>query len=200
MKKLLLLILACSILLCWTNLAFSLPLQLDISDGTYDTATKTIFASGDQFTLYALIDSTKENKFNPNDEFYISAALVPDPNAQPGTDPGSFKFGSETIDVNSDMIYGTPAGLPTHGIFDTDYWESDPFMIKPANTAAAYNSQDNPGGLVPDSNGDLYYVPFVVDTSDLALGYTIHFDLYNKNPDGTVNKNAPFSHDHRFSR
>jgi len=85
-----------------------------------------------------------------------------------------------------------------YGIFDT-YFEEFGFKFNSANTTVSYNSQGNPGGLQISSSGTMYYALFNVDTSNLANGYSIHFDLYNttKDKDGNVivDINAPFSHD-----
>lgn len=185
-------------------------LQLDIGGGVYDTTTETIVATTDPFTLYALLVPDADNTLG--DTYYVSAAITPAV-ASPA-DLGSFVFNGTTINVTSDMIYGTPpieiyggdqhqdpGDLPGHGIYETYFVEFE-FQFDPANNADIYNSQDNPGGLDLLSDGGLYYQAFSVDTSGLADGYVVHFDLYNtllamrSTTDLDVRNNfAPFSHD-----
>jgi len=187
--------------------ALAVPnLQLDIQGGTYDTSTETIVASGDVFTLYALLKDSSDLA----DTFMISAALMPKTAA--GVDAGSFVFDGTTVNVTSGMVYGNPpieqvaslqgfdAGdLEPHGIFDT-YFKEFSFKFDPNVTVPSYDTQDG-----SSANGDLYRKAFVVDLSGLADGYNIHFDLYNtkiidpttKKPytDVDVDDVAPFSHD-----
>jgi hypothetical protein len=121
---------------------------------------------------------------------------------------GSFTFAGNTVNVTNDMIYGVPPAetfmaldpgdLAKHGMYPT-YFIEIPFAFTAGNTASAYNSQDNPGGPTPDPLGTLYFASFAVDTTNLAAGYGIHFDLYNTitRLGGDVDRRlfAPFSHD-----
>lgn len=184
-----------------TTQALALPaLQLDVSNGTYDAATESIFADSNAFTLYALLsDPDLLDK-----DFSLAVSVVPDNGEIPG-EYGSFVLGTETINVTDSMTYGTPTSengkkkLPKHDLFDAWYYEFL-FKFSPDNTATAYNTQDNPGGFQESSAQEniLYYVAFNVDTSGLASGTTTHFDLYtffeNENEKIELVK-APFSHD-----
>ena len=63
-----------------------------------------------------------------------------------------------------------------------------------------YDTQYHPGtGPADNPYGSMYYMPFLVDTANLADGYAIHFDLYNESVrcggDIDIDKFAPFSHD-----
>ena len=184
-------------------------LQLDIAGGTYDTTTETIVASGNPFTLYALLIEDSKNKVG--DTYYISAALAP--KTKSPDDYGSFTFNGDTIDVTGDMIYGVPpvetygsafwdsGDLQRHGIFST-YFKEFEFKFDAANKAIPYNTQDNAGdGPTPSANGTMYYASFTVDTSGLDPEYLIHFDLYNtylascRDVDICKSCFAPFSHD-----
>lgn len=191
-----------SLILLSGSSAFAIPtLQLDITRGTYNTGDETIYAQSNPFTLVALLNDPAFL----GDTFYISAALMPQ--TAVGEDLGSFTFSGATVEVTGDMTYGTPPietvltsdphDLQSHGIFDT-YFAEFAFTF-PANKTIAYNSMDNPGGISPDILGTMYYALFVVDTSLLAYGYNIHFDLYSKTTDQDGNVvigiNAPFSHD-----
>ena len=181
--------------LFFSTSAYSLPLlQLDVSDGTYDDATETVFSVGDSFTLYTLLNDSN-NKAGLDDTYYVTASLVPQ--WETDGDYGSFVFDGETVDVTDSMTYGTPPGLQTHSIFPTFYWENE-FTFDPANTTAEYNSQDDPGALDP-SGTDLYYAAFDVDLSNFAPPageeWSIHFDLYTKDANGDADYTAPFSHD-----
>jgi hypothetical protein len=184
-------------LVCGAAPALALPtLQLDIENGIWVESDETVYATTNPFTLYALLDEPDliGNKFT------IVAAITPDI-GNTGGDYGSFVFAGTAYDVTDDMIYGTPPvlasgkDLQTHGIYDAWYREFA-FTFDPNKTAADYNSQDNPGGLVAaaaDSGKILYYQNFLVDTSGLAPDLSIHFDLFAF-VDGKLIK-TPFSHD-----
>jgi hypothetical protein len=189
--------------------AFAIPsLQLDIKNGTYVGGTEeTVFATSDPFTLYALLIPTSTTLLG--DTYYISAALRP--KTMTSGDWGSFTFDGTTVNVTNDMVYGVPPlesnaaaefdpkDLSTHGIFET-YFKEFSFKFNPNNTASAYNTQDYAGqGPTANTDGTMYYASFSIDTSDLAAGYSIHFDLYNEKvvAGGDIDRNqfAPFSHD-----
>ena len=188
------------LLLIIGNAAYAEPyLQLDAYPAGYvGGEEESIVTTSGQFSLYALVNSEKGSINGP---FYLSVAIMPDP-GETGPNLGSYDFDGDTKQVVGDMIYGTPPldeyliskGLPSHGIFDTYYHEYE-FVLDQNNRAVLYNSQDNPGGPVPDSAGTLYYEEFIVDATGLVSGYVLHFDLYTKNIDGGIDKFAPFSHD-----
>jgi hypothetical protein len=169
--------------------AFALPsLQLDILGGYYNQTgnslydDQTVVASRQNFTLYALMELSRKTPLG--DTYYLSMALFP--NTASTGDPGSFIFNGRTIDVSEDMVYGNP-GLPAHGIYQTNYFLYD-FTFNHENTVGRYNVQDDPGGF-GQPGSSLYYAAFNVDTSGLASGLSIHFDLFNSKT------KAPFSHD-----
>lgn len=203
MKKLLL-VLIVSLLAAAPALAIP-NLQLDIAGGTYDHSTDTIVATGNSFTLYALLDSSCKTPLY--DRYYISAALTPKTSRE--IDGGSFSFNGATIDVTDDMVYGVPplerniafdsGDLSKHGIFST-YFAEFSFRFDPTRQIAEYNSQDRAinGGSIPESGRGLYAMTFDIDLSNLADGYGIHFDLYSEKGrcgDIDINQFAPFSHD-----
>lgn len=190
--------------------AYAVPfLQLDIEGGWYDTVTETIVASGDPFSLYALVDSTKGD-FDLTGSYYLSVAVVPMIDFD--ADIGSFTFNGTSYDVTDDMTFGTPPiayveenppeELPPHAIFPT-YWMEFEFDLSSADRANLYNSQDDvggtQGGLVWNTSGDLYVEDFAIGTA-LTDGYRLHFDLYTKKWDAelgelVIDNFAPFSHD-----
>ncbi len=196
MKFLNVLSLALSLALSLGTSAFAVPyLQLDISNSFYDTTTETVTATGSQFMTYALINS-KSQEFSANDTFFLSVAI--DNNSGTSGNFGSFLFNGVTYS-SANMTNGTPSGLSTHDIFSTLYAETS-FTLNPDQKAAEYNVQDDPGKFAASADGSLFYQSFSVDTTGLAAGYAVHFDLYTKNADGTVNKFAPFSHDAQSSQ
>jgi hypothetical protein len=179
--------------------AQALPsLQLDIGGGTYDPYTETIFSNADKFTLYAYLVPDKDNLISDN--YIISAALVP--KGTSAGDYGSFIFNTIAVNATSDMDYGTPPlddlypDLGSHGIFETFYKEFS--FIFSGSQAAQSNSQDN-AGAGPQAGSGMYYQAFTIDTTSLADGYEVHFDLYNENIKTSNEKLdtqfAPFSHD-----
>lgn len=195
-------------------------LQLDIAGGLYDLDTETIVGISDPFTLYAIL-TPRENATADQiaallaDTYYISVALTPRI-GPPGESLGSFEFdgptvvGGGTVDVTADMTYGVPPleangtavfdanDLSRHAIFET-YFSQFAFTFDAANEALQYNTADNPGGPTLSAAGGAYFAAFDVDSTLLASGYDLHFDLYNteaKNG-GDIDRDdfAPFSHD-----
>jgi len=203
-------LLGCALLVLINGTAFAVPaLQLDILGGAYDWSTETIVAQSDPFTLYAYLKPTLGAPLS--DIYYISAALVPKTGPAPLTNGGSFVFNGTTVDVTQDMVYGIPpleanlsaskdpGDLAKHGIFLT-YFQEFSFTFNPGNLATLYNTQEQPGiGPTDNPSGSMYYMPFLVDTTGLAPGFAIHFDLYNeyarRGGDIDIDKFAPFSHD-----
>jgi hypothetical protein len=210
-------------ILAFAQTAQAVPLlQLDMAGGVYDPVTETIIAPNGSFELFALLtprtnatDAQIEDLLNT--VYYISVAITPKVSSPASL--GSFEFGTTTVDVTADMTYGTPPleafavlqgqdphDLPGHGIYDT-YFVEFAFQFQATNTALTYNSQDSPGGLTPDASGQTFYASFVGDTSLLAAGYALHFDLYDVYvancgkfgfpgcEDIDVDHFAPFSHD-----
>jgi hypothetical protein len=184
--------------------AYAVPeLQLTVPGGTYDGTLETTFASGQTFDLYALFGPNQDTL---SDTFYISFALelgaddspVGTSGSHPALNAGSFKFGGQTYNVTSDLTWGTPSGLPTHGDFPTWYGML-PFQFSSGNQTASIDTQTTTpssisGGCLSDC---LYFTSFAVDTSLLSSAYSIHFDLFDqKTLDGDHPAvNAPFSHD-----
>lgn len=159
-------------------------LQLDITPGVYNATEdiETTVATNDIFTLYAYLQP--DSNATLGDYYYISAAVLPKYGPTGGS-LGTFTFDGNTINVTSDMVYGTPpkldpAGqdhdahdLSTHGIFDS-YFTQFKFQFNSLQTIPAYNTQDGSAGP-----GNMYWMAFNVDVSGLDEGYGIHFDLYN---------------------
>jgi len=179
-------------------------LQLDIAGGTYDPVTETIIASGNSFTLYALMDPSS-SRYVSGAPFYISAAILPVTSA---TSFGSFKVDGTTYSgaTGGNMQYGTPPvdyvfpDLPSHGVFPTEYAQIG-FSFNSANKATSYDTALNPGGFTASSSGTLLYQAFTVDITGLVAGDIVHFDLYDETvklgkPSARYGEdNAPFSHD-----
>jgi hypothetical protein len=201
MKKIILMIAA---LLSMTTMAYALPaLQLDIVGGTYNSATdtETITASGNAFTLNALLITDKDNF--QTDTYFLSAALIPSKDQiSSGYSYGSFKIGNQTYSVTADMVYGIPPlealypNLGPHGIFP-NYYKEISFNF-PDTQYNPYNLQYN-SGSTPTAGTGMYVKSFDIDISGLINGIGIHFDLYNEN---IITKKrtydtqfAPFSHD-----
>lgn len=207
--------------------SYAIPtLQLDILGGTYDTTTQTIVSNGSSFTLYAYLITNSWN--TTADTYYISAAVVPK-TGPTGAVLGSFSLGTADIAVTADMTYGVApleevtslqgwdsGDLCKHGIYET-YFEEFEFSFNTSSgtgsgttdngdiygyttgTSGQYNTQTSTG-LGPQTGTGMYYASFTVDTSSLADGTEIHFDLYNtklktRTMDVDVTQFAPFSHD-----
>ena len=175
-------------------------LQLDIAGGTYDPVSQTIIASGNPFTLYALLNPKNAD---PNAQYFISAAIIPQTAT---THFGSFTVNGTTYSGTlGDMQYGTPPvsaafpDIPSHGIFPT-YYAEIPFTFNANNKATIYDTSLNPGGFQASATGTLLYQSFTINIGNVPAGYVIHFDLYDEwlktHPTlATETDFAPFSHD-----
>ncbi|MDM8536615.1 choice-of-anchor N protein [Desulfobacterales bacterium HSG17] len=216
MKKALFLILTVFFAMFWVNSAMALPhLQLDADpsiyidgsgEGLYDE--DTVYATANPFNLFALINPDHP-AYNASDIYYISAAIAGEEKITEDINfnLGSFIFNGVTVNVTDNgMEYGTAPldefitldpiknnyELGSHSIYDT-YFKEFSFSDF-TGTIAPYNVE--PGSTdQPSNSSDLSYKQFLVDITGLASGYSVHFDLYTKNADGTINSNAPFSHD-----
>jgi len=212
---------AACVLLATGNAVFAEPyLQLDANpatyvDGLFFGEVESIVTTDRSFTLYALVNS---DQGSTDGYFYLSGAVVPSiyPRLTPDPDLGFFTFDGATINVTSNMEYGTPPmevlsenkDLPGHGIFETYYFEHE-FTLDlddPDKRALVYNSQDTQNGpfvaSTVDPDGDLYFEDFEVDISGLVDSefYSLHFDLYTqvwdeKKEAYVLGDKAPFSHD-----
>lgn len=210
MKKTLISLMTVACLL-WAGSAFATPtLQLDISNGVYDTDSETVVSTGPQFTLYALLNlDGDDGEGNPKpswadpvgSSFYISMAVSPalEETAEGESPPdlGFFNLDEKPIMATADMVYGIPPeaedlkNLGPHGIFKTYYYELE-FNFDTDFKSISYNVEDNAGGF--EVGTDFYYMGFNVDVGGLAEGYEIHFDLYGFDDKGKLIK-APYSHD-----
>ena len=201
------------VLLFGATPALAVPtLQLGIGGGTYDSLSQTVVASGDVFTLYALLQpegSPSPGRADLLDTFFLSASVVPQTSNPANL--GSFSINSATYNVTSGLVFGAPpvetnighdpGDLSLHGVFPT-YFAELSFQFNAANQSAIYNTQDTPGatpGAGTLAGTGLYFAAFSVDVRNLAPGYAIHFDLYNETfkANGDVDRQAfaPFSHD-----
>lgn len=178
-------------------------LQLGIVGGTYDSTTQTIIATSSVFSLYAYIKPDSTNTLS--DTYYLSMALTPKVSASANL--GSFTYNGNTVNATADMTYGTPpidafsqafdpGDLSRHGVFPT-YFKEVGFSFDSSNTSGIINTTDNPASG-PIAGSGMYYKRFDFNTTNLAAGYGVHFDLYNTKLSGTdtdITQFAPFSHD-----
>jgi len=191
-------------------------LQLGIAGGVYDWTTQTIVSSSSSFSLYAFLYPNEKNLLS--DTYFLSMAVTPQTSTE--VNLGSFTYNGNAVNVTSDMTYGTPpidafsssydpGDLKPHGVFPT-YFSEVGFTFDDNNKSGAFNTQDYPGlGPQPVVPGKkvMYYNLFTIDISNLAVGYAIHFDLYNTKlcektkgscagtADTDITQFAPFSHD-----
>jgi hypothetical protein len=207
LKKSLQLLMVLALVALFSSPGFAYPtLQLGIGNGTYDDPSDTIFAPGKIFTLYAFLIPNAKNLVG--DTYYLSMAVSP-AYGPSGGNLGSFLLNGNTIDVTADMTYGIPpleetlatadpGDLAPHGIFPT-YFAENSFTYILTPQTAKFNTQDHPT-WGPQTGSGMYYQQFTVDTTNLAPGYVIHFDLYNsaikgQSTDLDITQFAPFSHD-----
>lgn len=171
-------------------------LQLDIAGGVYDWDTKTIIATSNPFTIYAI--GTPQGNITTsamlNDTYYLSAAVSPTV-SEPGADLGYFTINGERVNVTGDMIYGKPpveqmeelqgfdhGDLQGHGIYPT-YFAEFAFQFSPDARINEYNSAERAltGGTIQTASnqGNSFVHEWVIDTSTLNPSFIVHFDLYN---------------------
>lgn len=217
LKYIVLAVLAASVVALTPSTSRALPaLQLDIEDGGYDFSTDTIVAGDDAFTLYAFLNPSKYNILT--DMFYISIAVLPAMEySLEGDRLGSFTINGATINVTSDMTYGTPpvdeiytglsetndwdtGDLEPHGVFPTYFYEYG-FYFNENDMTERYDTMYRAiDGEKTLQDGLMYYAAFTIDTSLLDPEHVIHFDLYNSKlrrsgDDYDITMFAPFSHD-----
>ncbi len=187
--------LALAAVLASASAASAAPLlQLDIAGGIYDSHATTIVATGNPFTLYAVLTPPPSNanvSARLDKTYYVSAAVSPQIHTP--KDVGSFTWNGSDVKLTDDATYGYPplehiggiqgydsGDLGGHGggLYPT-YFTEFAFQFVPTQRAQTYDSALNPGGLVDDPNGGSYYAAFTVDTTNLHPGYVLHFDLYS---------------------
>lgn len=202
MKKLIFLV---ALLFTFSSAAHAIPtLQLGIDGGTYygkpTGVDDTTVANKNSFNLIAYLLPNDDN--TTQDAYYLSSALIRQGGGEISNSPatlGSFKIGSTTYNITNDMLFGSPPvntqyrDLLSHDIFDTWYLETE-FIFNEGFISPAINVADD-----EETQDNMYLKTFAIDLSGLAVGYGIHFDLYNLGvkPNGTpdISKFAPFSHD-----
>lgn len=182
-------------------------LQLTTVPGIYDPVTETMIATTNPFTVYAFLIPDANAPLT--DTYFISAGVLPAVGPA-NINLGSFDYAGSTVNVTSDMTYGTapidaflqsqdPGDLAKHGVFPT-YFSQFGFTFNPLNTSGVFNTTDNPG-QGPIAGTGMYYAAFTVNTANLDPNYAIHFDLYNTQTgrqavnDTDIKSFAPFSHD-----
>lgn len=173
-------------------------LQLDISNGVYNTGDETIYNSTDPFKLYALAKTDSL----AGTTYYLSIAILPKTSDLSLVGFGSFSIDGVTINAGSGWTFGVPpldssiANIPQHGAFPTLFIERSFNLLE--GFAEEYDTQTNPGGFddYDGSGKKLAYKDFDINTSNLGANYALHFDLYTYASGGTrVSAFAPFSHD-----
>jgi hypothetical protein len=168
-------------------------------------------ASGNTFSVFALLDLSKADATNTN--YFLSMAVTPSVE-EPGADYGSFTVNGLPINVTGGMSRGTPpldaavleaSGLDKKdlaghdGIYPT-YFKEIGFQFNSSNTSGLYNTETQTG-IGPQAGTGLLYQRFDIDVTNLDPSHQIHFDLYNevavKKGAGDITSAdfAPFSHD-----
>ena len=164
--------------------------QLDIQGGHYDSSSETIVTEATHFTLYAYVDprSAAARSAALRSPSYLSIALDPAQGAA-GADLGSFTLNGQVIRATGDMRFGTPpfeldgsaaadAGdLASHGLYPT-FFTQERFRFGLDHQSAAYDTALN-AGSGPRPGTGMLYAAFELDTSALAPGVTLHFDLFS---------------------
>lgn len=168
-------------------------LQINIVDGVYDNDPneQSIVTNASSFTLQALgLGST----IGAGAIAYFSISIVDSVQGSPGDYTGITVNGS-SLNFN----WGTPPSdvyknqdLPSHSIYDSWYAEIA-FTFGAVGNGNIWNIQGGTGSADGSINDFLVDLTGFWASNPDATG--IHFDLYTKNPDGSIDKFAPFSHD-----
>jgi len=183
-----------------SSTAYAIPsLQLWV-DGIYDYETETWITYDGVFDLYVIANL---DKIEIPDEIFISMALAPREDYNPGDEPlpGSVTFEGQ----DASWLWGTPpvydddgyGNLPYHGVYPT--WFSQHNIGNHVG-----QTQVNIGNVQPDGGGNFWdpntpgepkqwgYIRHFQIAVDGVDG--VQFDAYHMD-EGRVQYFAPFSHD-----
>lgn len=190
--------------------AWAVPFyQLDIAGGSYDTAHESIVTGATRFTLYAYATPRSLSEFELLLTRASSLSIAIDASSgAPGGDLGSLRVNGQLVHATGDMRFGVPpfepgggaasdpGDLAPHGIGETWFTQRD-FTFSADQHSAIYDTAEH-AGSGPRTGAGMLYAAFEFDTSGLAPGVSLHFDLYStrtKNGDVDVLRFAPSSHD-----
>ncbi|MEA5509033.1 choice-of-anchor N protein [Crocosphaera sp. UHCC 0190] len=176
------------------------------------------------FTLNLLCQTANGNNANrnicPTNNYFFSIALLDAgmnslTNGFDFTNIGSFSVKNLATNLttiytpnSTDFSFGHPGtsasgALQPHGVFDTWYKEvsignfaTSPKTLSVDAVNANAGFDPTAGTQCPPNSGcDMFYQQFEIDIANLSNQVKLHFDFYNKNANGSVKQNAPFSHD-----
>lgn len=191
--------------------AWAVPFyQLDIAGGSYDTVSESIVTGASRFTLlaYATPRSAAEFELLLTRPSSLSIAIGSSNGAPAGGDLGSFRVNGQLVHATGDMRFGVPpyeldgtaardpGDLASHGLDETWFVQND-FVFSVDRRSGIYDTALH-AGSGPRPGTGMLYTAFEFDTSGLAPGISLHFDLYStrtKNGDVDILRFAPFSHD-----
>lgn len=184
-------------LLTMSASALAVPgIQLFIDGATYDAATQTWVTSGDSFDLYVIAkDGMQDVHVSMAIENY---GMTDDPNAAgvAVNGVGSYKpwaYGYAPLDNDPSAWNGGNNDLARHGIYPAWYAEFNAGSFgNSGKIGDAVSGGWNPLSGVARGNTYGSWRKFSIEILGNAQ---IHFDAYTYNPDGTIDKFAPFSHD-----
>jgi hypothetical protein len=179
-----------SVLLATAPSGNAIPaLQLDATGGVYNNTVESTSISSDVIDLWALLNSAPAS----SGTYWVDVAITPKTTSPQNL--GSFIFDGTTVNVTSDMTLGNP-GLPPHGVYNT-YYKEFSFTFNSSHKITPYDvslDAGHPASHV-SSSGSGSYDQFSIDLNGLSENVEVWFDFYHKNTSGTVDANAPFSHD-----
>jgi hypothetical protein len=181
--------------------------QLDIAGGSYDPVSESIVTGATRFTLFAYAKPRTADDLvllltQPS---HLSIAIGASSGAG---DLGSFRVNGQVVLATGDMRFGVPpyepgggaapdpGDLASHGLGETWFVQKD-FLFSTTRQSALYDTAQH-AGSGPRPGSGMLYTAFGFDTSGLAPGTSLHFDLYStrtKNGDVDIANFAPFSHD-----
>lgn len=183
--------------------------QLDITGGSYDPVSETIVTGASHFTLLAYATPRSAAEFEALLARPSSLSIaIGSPTSAAGADLGSFRVNGQLVRATGDMRFGVPpyepsggaaqdpGDLASHGLGETWFLQND-FVFSAGRQSGVYDTALH-AGSGPRAGTGMLYSAFEFDTSGLAPGLSLHFDLYStrsKNGDIDVLRFAPFSHD-----
>jgi hypothetical protein len=161
------------------------PLQLDILGGKYNSDEGSVYTSQENFSLSAYCLLEQNGQDGCDLDHYISVSVVP--KGTSSADFGSFEINGTSYSYD-DLTYGEHSlddetNNSVYSLFLEQEFEFDPNLKR-----KGVDVKTDAGTLVDslniNSEFELAYKVFDIDTSQLKQGFELHFDLYKKMNNG----------------
>ncbi len=161
------------------------PLQLDILGGKYNSDEGSVYTSQENFSLsaYCLLDNNGQDGCDL--DHYISVSVIP--KGTTSADFGSFEVNGTSYSYD-DLTYGEhPLDDEKNNSVYSLFLEQE-FQFDTDMKRKGINVAEDTGTIMDslniNSEFELAYEVFDIDTSQLKQGFELHFDLYKKMNNG----------------